>query len=95
MSEQGGTRRLRAILSGRVQGVGMRATAASLAPRYGLTGWVRNRSDGRVEICAEGLQADLERFMHSLKEHMLDYIHDTREVLEPASGGWKDFRVTY
>ena len=69
----------------------MRATVASLAPRYGLTGWVRNLSDGRVEICAEGLQADLERFMRSLKEHMPDYIHDTKGDWGTGLGRLEEF----
>ena len=87
--------RLRAYLSGHVQGVGMRATVASMAPRYGLTGWVRNLPDGRVEICAEGVRADLERFAQELKERMEDRIHEQKEAWEPASGEWCDFRVAY
>jgi acylphosphatase len=47
-------RRIHAIVSGHVQGVSYRASAASAARRLGLTGWVRNRSDGTVELEAEG-----------------------------------------
>jgi acylphosphatase len=47
-------RRIRAIVSGRVQGVSFRAATRTEARRLGLVGWVRNRADGSVELEAEG-----------------------------------------
>lgn len=52
-------RRVHAIVSGRVQGVSYRASAATEARRLRLTGWVRNRSDGTVELEAEGTAAQV------------------------------------
>jgi len=47
-------RRVRAIISGRVQGVSYRAATADEASRLAVAGWVRNRPDGTVELEAEG-----------------------------------------
>jgi acylphosphatase len=42
------------VFSGDVQGVGFRFTTNRLAKRYGLTGWVRNLEDGKVELVMQG-----------------------------------------
>ncbi|MCD8131065.1 MAG: acylphosphatase [Lachnospiraceae bacterium] len=42
------------LVSGRVQGVGFRYTAARVAEKYGLTGWVRNNHDETVEMEVQG-----------------------------------------
>src|SRR3569623_552875 len=52
-------------ISGRVQGVGFRPFVYRLAHRHGITGWVRN-ANGAVEIHAEGLPAQLQRFSDAL-----------------------------
>ena len=55
------------LVAGRVQGVGFRFFAQSAAIREGLHGWVRNLSDGRVEIVAEGEAESLDRFEHQVR----------------------------
>jgi acylphosphatase len=42
------------VIKGRVQGVFFRAAAQREAKRLGVTGWVKNRTDGSVEVLAEG-----------------------------------------
>ena len=46
--------RLRVLITGRVQGVGYRASTCVEAQRLGLHGWVRNNPDGSVEVEFEG-----------------------------------------
>lgn len=54
--------RLYGVVSGQVQGVGFRMFVRAQARALGLTGWVRNRGDGRsVELAAEGPRDRLER----------------------------------
>ncbi|MCJ8499983.1 acylphosphatase [Desulfatitalea alkaliphila] len=48
------------IVSGRVQGVFFREETRRAAERLGVSGWVRNRSDGTVEAVFEGPRATVE-----------------------------------
>jgi len=52
---------VRLVIRGRVQGVGFRWWARELAERLGLEGWVRNRTDGAVELVASGPAEAVER----------------------------------
>ncbi len=60
--------RLHAYISGRVQGVAFRFFAQHEARVLGLTGWVSNLYDGRVEVVAEGEREQLEQFLAELKK---------------------------
>ena len=53
--------------SGTVQGVGFRYHAHNLARENGLTGWVRNLPDGRVEMEAQGNPVQLQKLVAQLK----------------------------
>jgi acylphosphatase len=58
----------RYLISGRVQGVGFRYFTEAAALREGLSGWVQNLPDGRVEIAAEGEAEAVERFERSIRQ---------------------------
>jgi acylphosphatase len=54
--------------SGRVQGVGFRYTAKTVATGFELTGSIRNLPDGRVELIAEGVRSELDAFRAALQD---------------------------
>ena len=60
--------RVRGIVHGFVQGVGFRAFARRQAAACGVSGWVRNRSDGSVEFCAEGSVSAVDAYLAALRE---------------------------
>lgn len=55
-------------IKGRVQGVGFRAWACRKAGELDLSGWVRNRSNGAVEILAEGSDESINMFLNLCKK---------------------------
>ena len=80
---------------GRVQGVGFRYTARSVAGRYSVTGFVRNMDDGRVEMVVEGDEAEIGRMLEDLKERMVDYIARVDATTSPATGQFDSFAIRH
>ena len=74
--------------AGDVQGVGFRATAASLARRHpAVRGWVRNLPDGRVELLADGPAEAVEAFLAAVRDRMAGSIEsETAADCEPDDG---------
>jgi len=88
--------RLHAVVEGRVQGVNFRYYTVRTARSLGLTGWVANRRDGRVEAVAEGPRAALEEFLAFLRQGPPAGLVTGVDVRwGPASGEFSDFMVRY
>jgi acylphosphatase len=86
--------RVTVFYSGRVQGVGFRVTARSLACGYDVTGIVRNLPDGRVELVAEGVRSELEAFLAGIDESELSgFIFKKQVGWEPAQGRFRGFVI--
>jgi acylphosphatase len=58
----------RCVIGGRVQGVGFRYFTHDVAVREGVTGWVRNLPDGRVEALLEGESEAVTRVERALRQ---------------------------
>lgn len=56
------------LVTGKVQGVGFRRFVCQCASRIGVTGWVRNLSDGRVEVLAIGSEEQQKKLRTELNK---------------------------
>ena len=79
--------------TGRVQGVGFRFNAQWIARGFAVTGFVRNLSDGRVQLVAEGEAAEVDRFLAKIADSMGGNIShaDTRRL--NATGEFSAFEI--
>lgn len=60
--------RARLYVYGQVQGVGYRQTAVKKADKWDIYGWIRNRSDGRVEALIVGEKGNYQKMVDWMKE---------------------------
>jgi DNA ligase D-like protein (predicted 3'-phosphoesterase) len=67
-SKGAGTRAVRALVSGAVQGVGFRESTRRRARKLGVLGWVRNEDDGTVAVHAEGERGALDELVAFLRK---------------------------
>ena len=81
--------------SGRVQGVGFRYTAVDLAEGLGVTGWVKNLRDGRVEIVAEAEETVLHEFLDKIRDSFGNYISDAEIEWQPTAGIFENFQINF
>jgi acylphosphatase len=58
---------LQIVVTGKVQGVGYRYFAQMKAVQFGITGWVKNRSDGAVEMVTTGTKENLDLFIEEIR----------------------------
>jgi acylphosphatase len=81
--------------SGKVQGVGFRATVAGIAKDHPVTGYVKNLEDGRVQVVVEGKEADVKKFLDAVRSYWKKNIEkeDTEET--KPTGKYKTFSIMY
>lgn len=72
-------KQLHLYISGFVQGVGFRVFVRKKARRLGITGWVRNLSDGRVEALVQGEEEKLEELLKHV--HKGSYFSQVKNVV--------------
>jgi acylphosphatase len=87
---------LHAYIRGRVQGVGFRYFVVQKAQDLGLSGWVRNLRDGRVEVLAEGVLENLNDLLQILRKGPLSAeVRDVEYAFGEGTGEFRGFRVRY
>ena len=89
------TERREVVFSGHVQGVGFRYTTQDIAKQFNVRGYVRNLSDGRVELIVEGTRDEIARFLAAIHEHMGTFIRDVKSDSTPARGEFTDFSIRH
>ncbi|MGH2572581.1 MAG: acylphosphatase [Actinomycetota bacterium] len=87
------TKRVHAFVSGMVQGVFFRVEAASRARSLGLSGFVRNTPDGRVEAVFEGEPDQVDRMVAWCRRGPDLARVESVEVAEEPPLGDRDFRI--
>jgi acylphosphatase len=87
-------RRVRVQISGHVQGVFFRTSCADRAERLGLSGWIRNASDGGVQAVFEGDDAGVDAMLAWCRKGPPHARVDRLEVVEEVPTGAEGFRIT-
>ena len=86
--------RLHVTVKGRVQGVGFRYFVVQTAGSFGLSGWVRNRYSGAVEVVAEGERSRLEDLLAVLRRGpSSSFVQSADPRWEEAAGEFVGFKV--
>ena len=87
---------LKVIFQGRVQGVGFRYTVDRLARHFNVTGYVRNLSNGDVELIAEGEEVVLQDFLKAIRESgMKNNILNIEVQWTEAEGTYRNFGIAF
>ncbi|NLI32698.1 MAG: acylphosphatase [Deltaproteobacteria bacterium] len=91
-----GNRRVHVWIRGRVQGVYFRAYTRDTALREGVTGWVRNLPDGRVEAVFEGEAEKVQRMLAWCREGSpLGRVDHVDHQEEEYKGEYQGFEISY
>ena len=83
------------VFSGTVQGVGFRYTSCRIACRYDLRGFVRNVSDGTVEMFLQGAAGEIEYCMEDIKQSFSGYIRNVDIKDVGVDNSLVDFQITF
>ena len=87
--------RLTCHFTGRVQGVGFRATARQVVSRFDVTGYVRNLDDGRVEMVLEGSEDETQRAADAVQDRMGAGILRVTRNPSPATNEFRVFSIVH
>jgi acylphosphatase len=90
-----GVVRVRVVVEGRVQGVFYRDGCRREAQRLGVRGWVRNRSDGSVEVVAEGQRSKVDELLTWCRQGPPQARVTGMSVTDEVPAAERSFRIEY
>lgn len=88
-------KRAHILYAGLVQGVGFRYGADRTAERLGLTGWVMNRNDGKVEVVCEGGEEAIVAFLAQIDDLFGRFIRDRDVTWSRGTGEFAGFDIRF
>ena len=95
MNEKLEISRFRIVYTGRVQGVGFRWNVKDVSESFEVTGFVRNLSDGTVELWVEGEKAELRKMIDAVEGKLRDYWHSKVEDEREGEPQYEDFSIDF
>ena len=87
--------RFRIVYTGRVQGVGFRWQVKHVSESFGVTGFVRNLSDGTVELWVEGEKAEARKMIDAVEVKLRDYWHSKVEDEREGEPQYENFSIDF
>jgi len=79
--------------SGHVQGVGFRYTASQIAREFEVSGYVKNLTDGRVQVELEGRAGEIAGYVEVLEERMHSHIRKVERTTERRAPSFSGFEI--
>ncbi len=89
-------KRVKILISGEVQGIYFRAFIKDRANELGLTGYVKNTPDKKIEVIVEGHELKINKLIEQCKEGPIGAkFINVSTTTQPYTGEFKQFRVKY
>ena len=90
-----GSIRATVIYTGRVQGVGFRWQVNQIAKFFSCSGYVKNLSDGTVELIVEGTSKEVKGMVGKVNDRMQDYWHEMKIDERVGNAHFSEFSIQY
>ncbi|MFT6059509.1 MAG: acylphosphatase [Lentimonas sp.] len=85
--------RMNCWFEGHVQGVGFRYQTMCVAKGFEVAGTVQNLTDGRVHLCAEGEESEVQAFQEAVSEELNSYIRQAEIKTDSGLRTCESFRI--
>ncbi|GAB5562125.1 MAG: hypothetical protein SynsKO_37720 [Synoicihabitans sp.] len=81
------------FFSGRVQGVGFRYSVLQVAKEFEVVGFVKNLTDGRVQLEVEGESGEIDQFVSAIEDRMTGFVRQAERTATSRPGQFSGFSI--